>query len=151
MTSVAEFNIYADPEAAARVFASPLSITLCTLDLTRQFLSDDAMLETLEAAGSPIATAAAQVLTFLHQRMISFTGERRSAMHDPCAVLALTHPEIFEFESATAAVETDGRLTRGMTVIDRRPRAAEGQRSLRADDRCGGGAAVVDGSVGGMR
>ncbi len=126
VTSVAEFNIYADPEAAARVFASPLSITLATLDLTRQFQSDDGMLETLEAAGTPIAKAAAQVLTFLHERMISFTGERRSAMHDPCAVLALTHPELFEFQSCSAAVETDGRLTRGMTVIDQRARAAEG-------------------------
>ena len=41
-------------------------------------------------------------------------------MHDPCAVLALTHPELFERRSRHVAVETRGDLTRGMTVIDRR-------------------------------
>ena len=41
-------------------------------------------------------------------------------MHDPCAVLALTHPDLFTRASRHVAVETSGALTRGMTVIDRR-------------------------------
>jgi inosine-uridine nucleoside N-ribohydrolase len=43
-----------------------------------------------------------------------------AAVHDPCAVLALTHPELFERVARHVAVETAGALTRGMTVIDRR-------------------------------
>ena len=43
-----------------------------------------------------------------------------AAVHDPCAVLALTHPELFARERRHVAVETRGELTRGMTVIDRR-------------------------------
>ncbi len=43
-----------------------------------------------------------------------------AAVHDPCAVLALTHPALFERAALHVAVETAGRLTRGMTVIDRR-------------------------------
>ena len=126
VTPVAEFNIYADPEAAARVFASALTLTLCALDLTRQFQSDDSMLEALRGGGTPVAVAGTQVLEFLHHRMVELTGQRRSAMHDPCAVLALTRPELFVFEARTVSVETAGRLTRGMTVIDQRPRASEG-------------------------
>jgi inosine-uridine nucleoside N-ribohydrolase len=41
-------------------------------------------------------------------------------VHDPCAVLALTHPQLFETYDAHVAVETRGRHTRGMTVIDQR-------------------------------
>ncbi len=47
-------------------------------------------------------------------------GIAGAAVHDPCAVLALTHPELFERQRRHVAVETAGALTRGMTVIDRR-------------------------------
>ena len=43
-----------------------------------------------------------------------------AAVHDPCAVLALTHPELFEREPGTSPSRPPARLTRGMTVIDRR-------------------------------
>ena len=45
---------------------------------------------------------------------------RGAAVHDPCAVLALTHPDLFRRRARHVAVETSGSLTRGMTVIDRR-------------------------------
>ena len=43
-----------------------------------------------------------------------------AAVHDPCAVLALTHPDCSSASDRHVAVETTGELTRGMTVIDRR-------------------------------
>ena len=43
-----------------------------------------------------------------------------AALHDPLAVLALTHRELFTSSERHVAVETHGELTRGMTVIDRR-------------------------------
>ena len=43
-----------------------------------------------------------------------------AAIHDPCAVLALTHRQLFRWQARHVAVETSGQLTRGMTVIDRR-------------------------------
>ena len=47
-------------------------------------------------------------------------GIAGAAVHDPCAVLALTHPDLFARERRHVAVETAGALTRGMTVIDHR-------------------------------
>ena len=44
-------------------------------------------------------------------------------MHDPCAVLAVTHPELLTFGARHVDVETNGQLTRGMTVADERPGA----------------------------
>ena len=119
-TPVAEFNIYADPEAAARVFESGVEVVMCGLNLTHQFLTDDGIAERLRAADVPTAAFAAQICDDIHGRMESLTGKRSAALHDPCAVLAVTHPELIETEPRAVAVEVDGTLTRGMTVVDQR-------------------------------
>ena len=119
-TPVAEFNIYADPEAAARVFESGVEVIMCGLNLTHQFRTDDSIAERLRAADVPTARFAAQICDDIHGRMESLTGKRTAALHDPCAVLAVTHPELIETEARAVAVEVDGTLTRGMTVVDQR-------------------------------
>lgn len=120
VTPAAEFNIWADPESADVVFRSGADVRLCGLNLTHQLATSDALLERLRRADGAKARFAADLLTFLHDRMQQLRGERRAALHDPCAVLAVTHPELFEFASRPVAVELDGRLTRGMTVVDER-------------------------------
>ena len=122
VTATAEFNIYADPEAAARVFSSGAAIVKCGLNLTHQVQTSDALAAQLRAAGTPLGRFAAQVFDFLHGVMEELLGERASALHDPCAVLAVTHPELFEFAPRAVGVEVEGALTRGMTVVDERPR-----------------------------
>ena len=121
VTAAAEFNIYADPEAAARVFASGADIVMCGLNLTHQVQTSDALVADLRAAGAPLARFAAQVFDFLHGVMEALLGERASALHDPCAVLAVTHPELFELVPRAVGVELTGSLTRGMTLVDERP------------------------------
>ena len=119
-TPKAEFNIFADPEAAARVFASGADITMCGLNLTHQLRTTDATVAKLDAVGTPLARFAAQAFTHLHQRMEELIGSRSAALHDPCAVLAVTHPELVTAEPRAVDVETQGALTRGMTVVDER-------------------------------
>ena len=119
-TPSAEFNIWADPEAAARVFDSGAKITMCGLNLTQQLRTNDATCAALRAAGAPRAEFAAQAFDHLHDRLESLTGNRDAALHDPCAVLAVTHPQLVHAEARHVAVETEGRLTRGMTVVDER-------------------------------
>ena len=41
-------------------------------------------------------------------------------MNDAVGALAVVEPQLFEFEKLAVDVETDGELTRGATVIDRR-------------------------------
>ena len=45
---------------------------------------------------------------------------RGAALHDPLAVLAVTHPELFDRHDRHVVVETIGEHTAGMTVIDER-------------------------------
>ncbi len=122
VTAAAEFNIYADPEAAARVFASGADIVMCGLNLTHQVMTSDALVAELRAGGAPLERFAAGVFDFLHGVMADLLGERATALHDPCAVLAATHPELFELTPRAVGVEVAGALTRGMTVVDERPR-----------------------------
>jgi len=121
-TPAAEFNIWADPEAADVVFRSGARIRLCGLDLTHQVCADGEFIASLEGVGSPIGDFTASLLDHYAQRILELTGEDLAALHDPCAVLAVTHPELFAFGTHSVRVELDGRHTRGMTVIDNRIR-----------------------------
>jgi inosine-uridine nucleoside N-ribohydrolase len=120
VTAAAEFNVWADPEAADVVFRSGARIRLCGLNLTHQLTTSAATLAVLDGIGTPRARLATQVIRYLHERMLELRGEAAAALHDPCAVLAVTHPSLFEFAHRPVAVELSGALTRGMTVIDGR-------------------------------
>ena len=119
-TATAEFNVFADPEAAARVFESGADLTMCGLNLTRQLRTGDAFTARLRGLDSPAARFAVPAFDFLHGRVEALTGRRSAALHDPCAVLAVTHPELLETQPRQVRVELEGRLTRGMTVVDER-------------------------------
>jgi inosine-uridine nucleoside N-ribohydrolase len=120
VTPVAEFNIWADPEAADIVFRCGAPMRMCGLNLTHQLRSTDAMIGQLRALDSVRGDFVATLLEFLHERMAQLIGERESALHDPCAVLAVTHPQLFGFQPRAVSVELTGTLTRGMTVVDQR-------------------------------
>ena len=141
-TPTAEFNIFADPEAAAKVFASGANITMCGLNLTHQLRTTDDTVERLNAVGKPLATLAAQAFEHLHNRMEAFVGERNAALHDPCAVLAVTHPHLIEAEPRSVAVETEGKLTRGMTVVDERGTRRRGEPTAKVAYRIDAAAAM---------
>jgi inosine-uridine nucleoside N-ribohydrolase len=120
-TAAAEFNIWADPEAADIVFRSGAPIRLCGLDLTHQVCVDGEFVAWVEDLGTPLSEFVAGLLSFYAERILELTGDSElAALHDPCAVLAVTHPQLFIFGTHRVQVELDGRYTRGMTVIDRR-------------------------------
>lgn len=119
-TASAEFNIWADPLAAKNVFAAGFHPIICGLNLTQQFLTDDGFVAELRQANTPIPEFVAGLYAYMHDRLDDLIGSRQAALHDPCAVLALTHPGLFEFQDMYGDVETGGELTNGMTVFDQR-------------------------------
>lgn len=119
-TPVAEFNIHADPHAAAQVYTSGAKLKMCGLNLTHQLLISDPIVASIRALGSPISKFVAALLNFLLHRIEQSVGSRSAPLHDPCAVLAVTHPSLFKFEELSVEIEIDGGLTRGMTVVDQR-------------------------------
>lgn len=117
VTPAAEFNFYADPQAAAIVFRSGAKIVMCGLDVTLQayFTMDD--LNELEASGRPAAVFTKACL-MRSWSVLSKFGEDGFCMHDSCPVMYLAHPELFEGEEAGVVIETRGSITNGKSVTD---------------------------------
>jgi inosine-uridine nucleoside N-ribohydrolase len=120
-SAVAEFNVWADPEAAAIVFGAGCPIVMAGLDVTYQLLATPERIAAVRRRPGRLAALFAELFTFFSETYVRRHEQiEGAAVHDPCAVLALTHPHLFERVPRHVAVETSGRLTRGMTVIDRR-------------------------------
>ncbi|MEJ2359760.1 MAG: nucleoside hydrolase [Deinococcales bacterium] len=121
VTPTGEFNIVADPEAAAVVFTSGARLVMAGLDLTHRFRMSPSRVAAIRALGNRPATFAAEILEAYGAAYArSFGPEVGVPLHDPCAVLAVTHREMFASEERHVEVELAGHLTRGMTVVDRR-------------------------------
>ncbi|MEM7092981.1 MAG: nucleoside hydrolase [Actinomycetota bacterium] len=125
VTAAAEFNIWADPEAADIVFRAGFDLTMAGLNLTRLVRMGGPDTEALRASGSETARFAADALDYYSDYSRREYGIAKTAMHDPCAVLEVVRPDLFERASMHVAVELRGEHTRGMTLCDQRPNGAE--------------------------
>ncbi len=150
--TVSEFNIWADPEAAAIVFDCGATLVMAGLDVTHQFLVTHDRVADIDAiaadTGSKLASVLADLFRFFADNYISRHDDLTGApLHDPLAVMALTHPQLFTSTDRHVAVETRGELTRGMTVIDQRrirPRPNPNCRVLETVDAESAWQVVVD-------
>jgi inosine-uridine nucleoside N-ribohydrolase len=118
-TAVAEFNVWADPEAAAAVVDCGARLIMSGLHLTRQVPVTAALLDRLRSAGD-VPRLFAGLLGFYRDRCAERYVGDGAALHDALAVLAITHPQLFTGEDRHVVVETAGSHTRGMTVVDER-------------------------------
>ena len=117
ITPAAEFNIWADPEAAARVFASELDVTMVGLDVTHQALLGPGVEERLRAAGS-IGTFVAELNVFFSRYHRDTYGWDGAPIHDAVAVAHVIRPELMETRHRNVEIELESELCRGRTVVD---------------------------------
>ena len=114
----AEFNIWADPEAAAIVFECGRPLTMSPLEVTHQALATGEVLDRLRAANRPVASFAADLLTFFGDTYRNVFGFPAPPVHDPCAVAAVIDPDILQAHTIRVEIETEGEWTSGRTVCD---------------------------------
>jgi pyrimidine-specific ribonucleoside hydrolase len=118
VTPAAEFNIWFDPEAAARAFDAGLDITMVGLNATRAATLDDDDVDRIRDAG-PIGAVAAAMLRFYLDWHGRTYGERIVPVHDALAVAALVQPDIVTTIEALVSIDTTAGPARGMTLVDR--------------------------------
>ena len=116
-TPSAEFNIWADPEAARIVFDSKLPIVMSGLNVTHSAgLFREDVDQLLNSAGK-ISKMCGEVLNFYfkgdHVNSGTFTP-----IHDVCALMYLIHPELYKSKHMDVAVDCSEGLNRGNTVCD---------------------------------
>lgn len=117
MTPAAEFNIWYDPHAAAAVFSSGVPITMVGLDATHLALTRPSDWAPLRGGGA-LARFILAMVDFYAEYHLKMMGTTDTAQHDSLAVAAVIDPSLIQTRSLHVAVETEGRLTAGMTVVD---------------------------------
>lgn len=117
-TTVAEFNVGLDPEAAAIVFAAGIPITLVTLDTTAQVTFTPQQLSQLTAtSSSPVVSAIAPAVSAYAAVQTGLGGLAAVSLPDVTAAVIATCPAAAATTPSLVRVELVGALTRGKTVI----------------------------------
>lgn len=124
VTTTAEFNIWADPEAARVVFRSGIPMTMVGLDVTLKAIMTKKDSKELRAYGTKTSVFNADLLDFMFERFEKDGGED-VIMHDALAAAAAVYPECMQYAEYYVDVETKGEFTRGHTAADFRHRSGK--------------------------
>ena len=117
MTPAAEFNIWADPEAAETVFRSGLDVTMIGLDVTHKALLTSGDAESLRATGRT-GVLVADLVEFFKLYHLETYGWDGAPIHDAVAVAHVVRPGLVETLDRNVEVEIASNLCRGRTVVD---------------------------------
>ena len=118
VTPAAEFNIWFDPEAAARVFAAGLDVTMVGLDVTHQALLTPERGERLRATGA-IGRFVAELLDFYSRYHRETYGWSGAPIHDAVALAHVLRPGLLTTVHRNVEIDCASELCRGRTVVDR--------------------------------
>jgi inosine-uridine nucleoside N-ribohydrolase len=117
MTPAAEFNIWADPEAAQQVFHAGVPVTMVGLDVTHRALLTPEWSERFRASGR-VGVFVAELVEFFktyHARTYGWDG---APIHDALALAHVLQPNLTRTQHLNVEIEVDSELTRGRTVVD---------------------------------
>jgi inosine-uridine nucleoside N-ribohydrolase len=117
MTPAAEFNVWADPEAAQRVLSSGLDVTMIGLDVTHRAILGPAVAERLRAAGR-VGAFVAELNDFFSRYHRETYGWDGAPIHDAVAAAEVIRPGLVETRFRNVEVELGSELCRGRTVVD---------------------------------
>jgi inosine-uridine nucleoside N-ribohydrolase len=115
VTPAAEFNIWADPEAAARVFGSGIDTTMVGLDVTHKALFTPAHAGRLTGRVGRVVADLLEFYGNFHKEVYDFDG---SPIHDAVAVAHVIRDDLVRTEHLNTEIDVESELCRGRTVVD---------------------------------
>jgi inosine-uridine nucleoside N-ribohydrolase len=122
VTPLAEFNAYADPEAAAVVLGSGHPVRVIGLDVTTQVQVRRGDISESEFGSGPVGRFLQETLWALMDAGIPRYGEPRATLHDPCAVTAALFPDWFRYDCSDLDIRVEEGSKRGRLIRrDARP------------------------------
>jgi inosine-uridine nucleoside N-ribohydrolase len=117
VTPAAEFNIWADPEAAHRVFTSGVDVTMVGLDVTHKALLYPKKVDELRGAGS-VGVLVSQLYDFYHGHHVRMYGWEGSPVHDALAVAHVIRDDFVTTADRHVQVDLGPEPSRGRTYVD---------------------------------
>jgi inosine-uridine nucleoside N-ribohydrolase len=120
ITPAAEFNMFCDSVSAQAVFRSPSTKTLIPLDVTNRIELSYDLFHQLPDESTRVGRLLRQLLPAAFRGYRQQFGLEGIHVHDTVTLMACMHPELFVMKSMAGDVETQGELTIGATVFDRR-------------------------------
>ncbi len=120
VSASAEFNMYCDPLAARITLRSRMTKTMLPLDVTGQFVMTFDLLDQLPPQSTRIGAFLRKILPYAFRSHRQHLGLEGIYVDGVLGVVAASNPELFESHDMAAEVETQGELTTGATIFDRR-------------------------------
>ncbi len=124
ITPAAEFNMYFDPVSANRVLRSATTKTLLPLEIAQQVRFDLDLISILPLKYTRAGGLLQPMLSHMFRSYRQLRGMETIVLKGVIGVAYLLEPELFQCDQHSVAVEEQGTLTRGATIVDRRPQAA---------------------------
>ena len=120
ITPHAEANIYHDPHAAEIVLGADMDVVLVGLDVTHRILCTVEDFTNIAQAAPDLGGQLQQMSEFyleFYQSVGKFDG---CSLHDPAAVIACTHPQLFDMPAMPVEVICEGEAS-GQTIRSEQP------------------------------
>lgn len=105
ITAVAEFNLFADPHAAAEVLASGVPLVYLPLDVTHKVLTGHTRLDWLQALGTRASERVAAIMAPYIRVDMERYGLPGGPVHDANVIAWLLEPSIYQSMPAVASVD----------------------------------------------
>jgi len=122
VTPAAESNMHFDPKSAREIFASATTKSLVPLDVTEEVTFGVDLLESIPKKFTRAGDLLHRILPFAFRAAHERLGRESISLYDPTALIAVLEPDLFKWREMAGDVETQGELTRGATIFDRRIR-----------------------------
>lgn len=118
VTPAAEFNIFADAEAAYVVFTSGVHVTMMGLDITRQALCYPSIIERMAQYHNPAAKLFVDLMDFFCKAQKRTFGWDGAPLHDPTTIAYLIDPSVITVKSMHTDIEIRSIQSYGRTNCD---------------------------------
>lgn len=118
ITPAAEYNFYADPEAAHILYTCGRKITTVTIDVTHQVLTTLEWLSHIKEEGNPVGVALSSLLQAIHEYDSKNFETAGGALHDPCVIGYLLDRSLFKGRDVHMEIDTSFGMGRGRSIVD---------------------------------
>lgn len=117
ITPAAEYNFYADPDAAYILYTCGKKITTVSIDITHKAVTSLEWLNYINTLGH-VGEVVSALLRPIHEWDVANFETEGGAIHDPCVIGYLLDPTLFKGQDVHVEINTSFDLGRGRSIVD---------------------------------